>query len=366
MRLLSLLALGVVIVGYSPRTFIGSMSAQAAITATESTSQCDSTPVQLKAKSQMSDYGVLRSADNGKTWTKVVNDSGGIDSIVEDRSGQVFAATLGALSGPDLHLGLLRSSDDGRTWTRTTSCASGVDLSDLRSIVLGPNDTLIAAGGRGIFSSEDHGHTWTWMKQGLEEGAESNVQSVAVGSHSVLFAATYDGAVRLSNGGKWTRAGLKGIPLNTLLVTSKGTLLAGSGGKGIYRSTNDGLAWRQILVIPGQNLVGTIVADSKGRLYSSIADHGIYRSDDDGVSWRKLQITGKKPVVYVLAADTRGEIFAAIGDCCPVQKVILFRSADAGATWTKIFEIPGGGAAIGAVAVTRTGGILIGLTTVGD
>ena len=105
MRLLSLLAFGVVIVGYSPRTFIGSMSAQAAITATESTSQCDSTPVQLKAKSQMSDYGVLRSADNGKTWTKVVNDSGGIDSLVEDRSGQVFAATLGALSGPDLHLG---------------------------------------------------------------------------------------------------------------------------------------------------------------------------------------------------------------------------------------------------------------------
>jgi photosystem II stability/assembly factor-like uncharacterized protein len=366
MKIVLALVLGMVVMSYSPGRVMGSMSGQGSTSGADRASKCDSIPVQLRPKDQMSNYGILRSADNGKTWTKVVNDSGAIDSIIQDRSGQVMAGTLGALIGRDMHLGLLKSNDDGRTWMRTTSCPSGADLTDLRSIAFAPNETLIAAGGRGIFSSEDHGHTWTRMKEGLEEGAESNIQSLAVSSQSVFFAATYDGAIRLSNGGKWTRIGLNGVPLNTLLATSKGTLLAGSGGKGIYRSTNDGLTWKQILVTPGRNSVGSIVSDSQGRVYSIIADHGIYRSDDDGITWRKLQIPGKKPVAYALAADSRGEVFAAIGDCCPVQKVVLFRSADAAATWTNILEVPGGDAAIGAIAVTRTGSIIVGLTTVGD
>ena len=365
-NLVSLLALCLLIVGYFPVTLAGSMSGQAGVSSAQSTTRCDSQPVQLKPKSQMSNYGILRSDDNGKKWTKVVNDSGAIDSIIEDGSGQVMAGTLGALTGRDLNLGLLKSSDDGTTWIRTASCPSGAGLTDLHSIAFAPNKTLMAAGGRGIFRSEDRGRTWTPTKEGLEGGAESNVQSLAVSSQSVFFAATYDGAIRLSNDGKWTRIGLNGIPLNTLLATSKGTLLAGSGGKGLYRSTNDGLTWKQILVTPGRNWVGSIVSDSKGRVYSIIADHGIYRSDDDGITWRKLQIPGKKPVAYALAADSRGEVFAAIGDCCPVQKVVLFRSADAAATWTNILEVPGGDAAIGAIAVTRTGSIIVGLTTVGD
>jgi len=336
------------------------------ITSAFSQSKCASSAVQLKPAGQASDYGILRSSDNGGTWTKVVNDSGAIQAMAEVSSGRVFAGTSGALQGPRMQLGLLRSEDEGNRWTRSSVCPDGTDLSDMRSILSLTDGHLLAGSGRGVFRSDDHGETWTRMNRGLPEGAGSNVQSLTANGQGVFFAATYDGIVRWEKNGTWMPAGLKGVPVNVLVASSKGTLLAGSAQKGMYRSTDRGTTWKPISVVPGRVWVSTLLTDSKGHLYAGVADHGVYRSDDDGISWRRLQIPGKKPQVYALAASGRGEFYAAIGDCCPVQKVSLLRSADSGSTWRAILEVREADVAIGSVIVTRSGTLLVGLNSVGD
>lgn len=336
------------------------------ITSVFSQSKCASSAVQLKPAGEASDYGILRSSDNGGTWTKVVNDSGAIQAMTEVSPGEVFAGTSGALQGPKMQLGLLRSEDEGSRWTRNSVCPDGTDFSDVRSILSLTDGHLLAGTGSGVLRSDDYGETWTGMNRGLPKGAGSNVQSLTANGQGVVFAATYDGIVRWEKNAMWVPAGLKGVPVNVLISSSKGTLLAGSAQKGIYRSTDRGMTWKPVSVVPGRVWVSTLMNDSKGSLYAGIADHGVYRSDDDGVSWRLLQTPGKKPQVYALAASGRGEVFAAIGDCCPVRSVALLRSTDSGSTWARILELHDADVAVGSMVITRKGSLLVGLNSVGD
>jgi len=335
-------------------------------TKTDSGLKCASSAVRLKPAGQASDYGIMRSSDNGRTWTKVVNDSGAIQSMAEVSSDRVFAGTSRALQGPQMQLGLLRSEDEGSRWTRSSVCSDGTDLSDMRSILSLTDGHLLAGGGRGVFRSDDYGETWAALNRGLPEGAGSNVQFLTASSQGVFLAATYDGIVRWEKKGMWVPAGLKGVPVNVVLVSPKGTLLAGSGGKGMYRSTNEGTTWKPLSLVPGRVWVSAMASDSHGHLYAGIADHGVYRSDDDGISWKRLQIPGSKLQVYALATNGRGGVFAAIGNCCPVQSVNLLRSPDFGSTWTRILEMHDTDVAIGAVIITRQGTLLVGLNSVGE
>ena len=338
-----------------------------AVPAASASPSCDSKQVQLQTGNRASDFGILRSTDNGQTWTRIVNDSGGIDTIVQRPTGQIFGGTTGALSGANLNLGLLQTNNDGANWTRMTRCSNGIDLSDVRAILSVEAGEMIIAGGSGVWRSMDSGSTWVAINRGLTEGTNSNVQALAKSPSGTIFAATYDGVMRWNETtNAWVRAGLAGTGINDLTVTSKGTLVAGSAGAGIYRSVDGGVHWAKILLGSGRMWVAHLAIDSRGHLFAGASDQGIYRSDDDGATWRELHIPATKPQVYALAAGIQGEILAALGSCCPVNSVELLRSLDSGLTWKSILKIPGGNAAVGAVRVTQDRSILVGLTTIGD
>jgi len=328
--------------------------------------KCASSAVRLKGAGQTSDYGILRSVDRGKTWTKVVNDSGAIQTIAEVSARRVWAGTNAALQGPKMEFGLLRSDDEGSKWIRSSSCPGGIDLSDIRSIISVSEGHLLAAGGRGVFCSDDGGESWVGLNGGLISGAGSNVQSLANHGQGVVLAATYDGVSRSDQYGPWKPAGPRGVPVNVVAISPKGTILAGSGGKGIYRSTDLGVTWKPIIVTSGRVWVSTIVTDPKGTIFAGISDHGVYRSDDDGISWKQLHIPGKRLQVFALATSASGDLYAATSDCCPAQEVSLSRSSDSGSTWSTILELHEADVAIGSVAVTATGTILVGLNWVGE
>ena len=328
---------------------------------------CSTQVVALPSPQQSSKaFGIMRSVDGGKTWMRVVGDSGSVRSLTIDSRGRVFGGTVGDLTGAGIELGLLQSLDDGETWIRTTGCANGTDLRDLRSIAVGANGTIYGGTGSGLVRSTDGGKTWDTANDGLAEGRERNIQSIAMDAEGRLFAGTYDGVIRFSDASsKWVRVGLAGIPVTAILVTPGGKIYAGTGGKGLYRSSNAGLSWQPI----DDGLIGTWISEiafaPRGNLYAAVQRSGVFRSIDGGVTWKRTLSLGKETVAYAVHVSAGGEIFASAGACCPAPSVGLFRSTDGGNNWINLLNVTDD-TAVGAISVSPTGTIMVGLAWVGE
>jgi hypothetical protein len=329
--------------------------------ASRSHSKCPSEVVQVHPGVD-SAYGILRSADNGKTWEKVVDDSGFVDAMAVDGSGHLFAGTGGFAVGRGMHLGLLESTDDGVTWRRIVSCPGVADLTDVRSIAIDSSDTIYAAGGRGVVSSSDSGQNWNSIVGGLVEGTQRNVQAVIVAPQAGLIGGTYDGVVRfLASQQRWFALALKGVPVTSLASNSGGDIYAGTN-TGILRSSDHGLHWTPVNGIRGP---ATVALDFQGNMFASLPRAGILRSMDSGVTWKNVLSAGKETATYGVSVSQGGAIFASVGACCPVSSVGLFRSTNGGNGWTKILNLKNGVAA-GVVTLTRNNTILVGLSGIGE
>lgn len=324
-------------------------------------SSCPAQPVQPSAGST---FGIMRSTDGGKTWARVVSDSGVVDAFLLDGAGRILAGTGGYMTGRGMHLGLLESSDDGMTWVRKSTCGD-INFTDIRGMTLDSTNTIYAAGGSGVISGSDSS-TWKVLNAGLDVGAQRNVQAITHDPLNRLIAGTYDGVVRFDTSKQsWTGMGLSSIQITSLISTASGQLFAGTGGKGLFRSSDNGIQWRQVAGFPGTWVSG-LATDSRGNIFAAAQHTGVVRSNDAGRTWKTVLAAGKDTAAFsVSTSQSGGLVFASVGACCPVATANLFQSADGGATWTKILDLTND-VAVGAVTVTGRGAILVGLSTVGE
>ncbi len=122
-------------------------------------------------------WGVFKSTDAGKHWTKMGLDSTGrISRVIVHPTNPdiVYVAALGHLYGPQPQRGIYRTTDGGKTWERVLFVNDSTGASDL---VMDPNNPrILFAGfwqvevhtwgrssggpGSGIWSSHDGGTTW--------------------------------------------------------------------------------------------------------------------------------------------------------------------------------------------------------------
>jgi photosystem II stability/assembly factor-like uncharacterized protein len=186
-------------------------------------------------------------------------------------------------------------------------------------------------------------------------GERNSQRSVAYG----------DGVYKSEDGGRsWTNVGLKTSEHigrvvidpkdgDTVYVAAQGPLWAPGGDRGLYKTTDGGKTWNQVLKISENTGVSDVVLDPRDpevivatsyqrrRSFSAFIDGGpesaIHRSIDGGKTWKKVT-TG-------LPDEQLGRIGLAIS---PVQPDILyanveaanrkggiFRSTDNGVTWEK-------------------------------
>ncbi|HUI64264.1 MAG TPA: T9SS type A sorting domain-containing protein [Bacteroidota bacterium] len=175
--------------------------------------------------------GVLRSTDNGANWTEV--DSGltnhNITCLLSNGS-ELFAGSNGAVQ---------RSTDNGEYWSPSDGSITGVDINTMAF----NGSNIFAGSSSSVYLSTNDGATWTPAGSGFN-GSVGDLQSLGPD----LFAATVVGIFRTTDHGQnWSPvdSGIAGLQA-TALTVSGSTLFAGTFGGGIYRSTNEGGIWTAV------------------------------------------------------------------------------------------------------------------------
>ena len=172
--------------------------------------------------------GVYKSIDAGKTWKNIgLKDSRQIGALIVDprNADVVLVAALGHAFGPNQERGIFRTADGGKTWTKVLSKdenTGGID------VVFDPHNPNIVfaslwqarrqpwffssgGAGSGLYRSEDNGATWKHLEgNGLPEGILGKIGVAVSGADSnrvyAIIEAKEGGLFRSDDAGqKWTR-----------------------------------------------------------------------------------------------------------------------------------------------------------------
>ena len=312
-------------------------------------------------------------------------------------SSVILPCAVAALLAAPVNAHAQRRSTRGRA-ARTPSAAvaapavSTATIAGLKARFIGPamtsgrvmtvavvpgNTAIIYVGSAsgGVWKTTDGGVSWNPIFD--HEGSYSigwitldpnnpNVVWVGTGERNSQRSVSYgDGIYKSVDGGRtWKDMGLKDSehisrivvnPINSdiVYVAAQGPLWKAGGDRGLYKTTDGGVTWTQVLKISDNTGVTDVVLDPRNpdvllassyqrrRHQWTMIDGGpesaIYRSTDGGKTWTK--------VMAGLPKEDLGRIQLAISPVNPDvvyadveaanEKGGIFRSSDGGVTWTK-------------------------------
>ncbi|MES2395469.1 MAG: T9SS type A sorting domain-containing protein [Bacteroidota bacterium] len=271
--------------------------------------------------------GVFLSANDGGSWQQ--KNSG---------LGNIYVNSL-AVNGTKLYAGVdggvYSSVNNGGAWTISRSTPGFL----VKSIDININGTTIYAGygsisgTGGIDRSADNGSNWTTVTTGLPgKGVHAVFQSGAI-----VFAGT-DGKglyTTINDGGLWTSDdGITNTNAQSLSLASTGTnVFAGVYGLGVFKTTLNTGPWTSANSgLPATNLINTLIT-SGTTIFVGTEQNGVYRSTDNGASWTAMN-TG-------LGVNLNISSFAVGGGYIYAGTQFgtgggVYRSTVGGTTWTLV------------------------------
>ena len=322
--------------------------------------------------------GLFKSEDGGHTWAE--------DSSLTGFSVRALAASA---SDPARFVagtmqGVYASSDSGKSWARVSD-PRNLEMLGITAVAVDPvNPDIMYAGTTHLpWKTTDGGKTWESIHNGMID--DSDVFSIHVDQQAPdrIFASACSGVYQSSNrGDQWRK--LMGIP-NTHRRThvirqdpnNPATIYAGTT-LGLFRSTDGGATWHQV----NRQQVNSLIFDPKdaGSMVLALEDDGLWRSNDygdglkpvnngfvarrlsavtvsgkrlfaiepmegsttglfsseDGQSWLKVDTSGLEGIHLDSISGVPGDdklLYAT-------SPRYLFRSSDAGATWSSV-EVTG-------------------------
>ncbi len=243
-----------------------------------------------------------------------------------------------------------------------------------------PGTFYFGATGGGVWKSADYGQTWKPISDGFFETASIGAIRIAPSDTSIVYVGTGSDGIR-SNviigrglykstdaGNTWAHMGLREMgqigsvevhPTNPDVVyaAALGNPFKPNPERGVYRSQNGGESWEQVLFV--SDSTGAIDLelnpDNPDELYAAMwraerkpwtiisgdtSESGLYKSTDAGATWTKLEnglpntMVGKIDLAVSPADPNR--IYALVE--APDEEEGLYRSDDRGATFEFINE----------------------------
>lgn len=251
------------------------------------------------------------------TWTRLPGPpTGNIRDVVVNNSGTIFLAHANFLNDG----GLYRSTNNGTNFSRILPGPGN----DLRSLVLDRvNNIYYAALGNGsIKKSVNTGLTWT------DIGSFANDNNVVFCDKVGSIYAGYGYTIQKSSngGGTWNLLFTASSFVKCFAQDSSNNLFAGTVSNGIYRSTNSGNNWVNVLPF---NKINSLHVSALNVVYASTSDSGIFQSMNNGLTWMKL-IT---PFTNAEAIYSNSNIIIA------TTNTGVYRSTNSGLNWLFAVEI---------------------------
>ena len=306
--------------------------------------------------------------------TAVIGLASGALAQKDERSTQASAADQPALSSGTFEAFELRNIGPALMSGR---------IADIAIVPNDPATWYVAVGSGGVWKTENAGTTWTPLFDG--QGAysigsigldPSDPNRVWIGTGENGGGRHFgfgDGVYKSADGGKtWANMGLgKSEHIariivhpedpDTVWVAAEGPLWSSGGERGVFKTTDGGKTWENVLKAGPWTGATDLVIDPRNpdRLYAALWQHqrtvaayvgggpesGLWTSEDGGKTWTELK-TG-------LPQGNKGKIGLTIS---PLQPDVLYaaieldrreggvwRSANRGASWEKMSDAVGGG-----------------------
>jgi len=301
--------------------------------------------------------------------------SGGSRAAVLALAGLVTLATIGPA----------RAAYDGAFFAGLKArslgpAGMGGRVAAIDALVRQPDVIYVGAATGGLWKSEDGGISW---KPIFDDHRESSIGAVTVfqPKPEIVWAGTGEGNPRNSagvgrgiykstDGGKsWTKLGLEmsehisRIVLHpsdpeVAWVATMGTTWAENPERGLYKTTDGGKTWKQVLYVDARTGAADLVIDPSNpkRLFAAMWEHrrwpwafksggpgsGLYVSEDGGETWKKLGTANGLPAgelgrIGLAVAPSNPKVVYALVEA---KKNVLLRSDDGGNSFKPVNTRP--------------------------
>ncbi|MBV9879231.1 MAG: hypothetical protein JO180_01995 [Gemmatirosa sp.] len=282
--------------------------------------------------------GVWRTTDYGRVWTPIFDDqptgSVGAIAVAPSAPNVVYVGSGEGLQRPDLSTGdgIYKSVDGGQTWAHL-GLRDGQQIPQFAIDPRNPDRLFVAVLGhpygpnaeRGVFRTTDGGRTFQRVLYRDEDTGASDVV-MDPRDPNVLYAVLWQ-----ARQGPWEAGSFTGP------------------GSGLYKSTDGGDHWTPLTnglptFAQGLGRIGVTVAPNDSRrLYATVESRergGLYRSDDAGATWTLINADPR--------VTSRGSDFAEVkvdprnADVVYTASVVTWKSTDGGRTFAAFKGAPGG------------------------
>ncbi len=162
--------------------------------------------------------------------------------------------------------------------------------------------------------------------QNMNNADVGGVMAIARNSQGQIFAGGNGIFRSTDNGNTWQQMidGMGSISVRSLVIDTIADIFAGTSN-GVFRTTNNGDSWAQ-RGLPGVSVSSFCIAGSND-MYAGTEYHGIYRSTDKGISWLHVDSALSNTIIYSLAVTVSGSVLAGTAGFG------LYISTDHGMSW---------------------------------